>query len=114
MVFEEPNELVVGLYMQDDVLLGSTTIDSAELQQQMAQVDANAPVDFWIPLITTAAAQKLQLEQLELHIKSKFHSSTDLVKSIHEMPTDMFDGSSEEFLIIPVNNPSPPENYLIV
>lgn len=109
-MFEEPNEMVVGIYLQsDDLLLGSTTIDSAKLQQravEVAQTDSEAGADFHLSLISTSyALQRFQIRNIELHISCKFRSSSDLVNAAqaNHNPDEMYNaGIDGDFLVLAV------------
>lgn len=109
-MFEEPNEMVVGIYLQsDDSLLGSTTIDSAELQQKALEADmteSGSSADFRLSLIATSfALQRYQIRNIELHVTVKFRSSSDLVNAAQpdDQPDDMYNaGIDGDFLVLPV------------
>ncbi len=113
-MFEEPNELVIGLYQQrEDTLLASATLDSADLQRRVLAYaneqlkpqgeEEGGSLDFWIPLTSTSAAHRLTLSSIELHVTFKFRSSSEIVRSIHDMAADIFaSDNGEEFLLIQV------------
>lgn len=102
-VFEDSNELTLSICHSTDIVLGSTVVKLTALQQQIEQaggsLDCRLPLDLASPL-------NWEVCQLELKLSFKFRSSSDLLRSVCEVPSELFDDLYSGISVAPITQTS--------